>query len=57
MTDLTDFVIQQLAWLKLLVEPGPPGPKLVPHGRPVKETNKQTKFVSTKHLQQLGAII
>ncbi len=28
---------------KLLLESGPPGPKRVPHGRPVKQTNKQTK--------------
>ena len=31
-----------LAWLKLLLESGPPGPKRVPYGRPFKQTNKQT---------------
>ncbi len=30
-----------LAWLELLLESGPPGPKRVPHGRTVKQTNKQ----------------
>ncbi len=31
-----------LAWLELLLESGPPRPKRVPHGRPVKQTSKQT---------------
>ncbi len=31
-----------LALLELLLESGPPGPKRVPHGRPVKQTNKRT---------------
>ncbi len=31
-----------LAWLELLLESGPSGPKRVPHRRPVKQTNKQT---------------
>ncbi len=37
------LMIGFLAWLELLFESGPPGPKRVPHGRPVKQTNKQTK--------------
>ncbi len=35
------MVIGFLAWLELLLESGPPGPKRAPHGRPVKQTNKQ----------------
>ena len=31
-----------LAWLELLLDSDPLGPKRVPHGRPVKQTNKQT---------------
>ncbi len=33
------MLIGFLAWLELLLESGPPGPKRVPHGRPVKQTN------------------
>ncbi len=34
------LIIGFLAWLEHLLESGPPGPKRVPHGRPVKQTNK-----------------
>ncbi len=37
-----------LAWLERLLESGPPGPKRVPYGRPVKQTNKQTKSSSNQ---------
>ncbi len=30
-----------LGWLELLIECGPPEPKCVPHGRPVKQTNSK----------------
>ncbi len=33
------MLIGFLAWLELLLESGPPGPKRVPHGRPVKQTH------------------
>ncbi len=29
-----------------MLESGPPGPKRVPHGRPVKQTNKQKKLIT-----------
>ncbi len=37
---IASMLIGFLALLELLLESGPPGPKLVPHGRPVKQTNK-----------------
>ncbi len=40
---IASMLIGFLAWLELLLESGPPGPKRVPHGRPVKQTNKQIK--------------
>ncbi len=36
------MLIGFLAWLELLLESGPLGPKPVPHRRPVKQTNKRT---------------
>ena len=36
-----------IAWLELLLESGPPGPKSVSHGRTVKQT-KQTKQTMVK---------
>ncbi len=43
-----------LAWLKLLLESGPPGPKRVPHGQPVKQTNKQTSHPKKRLVGKLG---
>ncbi len=42
--------ISFLAWLELLLESGPPGPKRILHGRPVKQTNKYLDSHTTEQL-------